>query len=153
MQETKRCGFDSWVRKIPGGGNGSPLQYPYLKNFMDRGALRCTVHTVAMRQTRLSTHRHTVIGTPTGSFAARISLLEADFRIKLPLPSLFTNMSWLGRLPPCTGLPLKGGSARPDAELYRWVWQSGGVLRAQRMTSSGDSLTGALVHLLFLLWQ
>ena len=51
------------------------------------------------------------------------------------------------------GSSIEGGSARPDAELYRWVWQSGGVLRAQRMTSSGDSLTGALVHLLFLLWQ
>ena len=44
-------GFEPWVRKIPGGGNGNPLQYPYLKNFMDRGALRCTVHIVAMSQT------------------------------------------------------------------------------------------------------
>ena len=29
MQET---GFDSWVRKIPGEGNGNPLQYSCLGN-------------------------------------------------------------------------------------------------------------------------
>ena len=34
----KRCGFDPWVRKIPGGGNGNPLQYSCVENPMDRGA-------------------------------------------------------------------------------------------------------------------
>ena len=28
----------------PGGGNGTPLQYSCLKNFMDRGACQATVH-------------------------------------------------------------------------------------------------------------
>ena len=43
-------------RKIPGGGNGTPLQYSCLKNPMDRGAWRATIHGVAKSRTRLSTH-------------------------------------------------------------------------------------------------
>ena len=35
-----------WGRS-PGGGHGSPLQYSYLENPMDRGAWRATVHRVA----------------------------------------------------------------------------------------------------------
>ena len=31
----------------PGGGNGSPLQYSFLENSMDRGARQTTVHGVA----------------------------------------------------------------------------------------------------------
>ena len=44
-------GFDPWVGKIPGGGNGNPLQYSGLKNPMDRGAWRATVHGVPKSQT------------------------------------------------------------------------------------------------------
>ena len=40
--------------RSPGGGNGSPLQYPCLGNPMDRGAWRATVHEVAKSRTRLS---------------------------------------------------------------------------------------------------
>ena len=36
---------------FPGGGHGSPLQYPCLENPMDRGAWRATVHGVATSQT------------------------------------------------------------------------------------------------------
>ena len=35
------CGrpeFDPWVRKIPGEGNGNPLQYSCLENPMDKEA-------------------------------------------------------------------------------------------------------------------
>ena len=32
-----RCGFDPWVRKIPGEGNGNLFQYSCLENPMDRG--------------------------------------------------------------------------------------------------------------------
>ena len=35
MQETW---VNPWVRKIPGEGNGNPLQYSFLKNSMDRRA-------------------------------------------------------------------------------------------------------------------
>ena len=44
--------------RSPGGGNGNPLQYSCLENFIDRGAWRATVHRVAKNQTRWSTHEH-----------------------------------------------------------------------------------------------
>ena len=34
----KGHGIDPWVRKIPGGGHGNPLQYSSLENAKDRGA-------------------------------------------------------------------------------------------------------------------
>ena len=37
--------------RSPGGGNGNPLQYSCLGNFMDRGAWRATVHGVMKSQT------------------------------------------------------------------------------------------------------
>ena len=37
--------------RSPGGGNSNPLQYTCLKNPMDRGAWRATVHGVTKRQT------------------------------------------------------------------------------------------------------
>ena len=43
------CGFDLWVGKIPGEGNGNPLQYSCLGNPMDRGAWGAAVHEVAKR--------------------------------------------------------------------------------------------------------
>ena len=33
--------------KVPGGGNGNPLQYSCLGNLMDRGAWWATVHGIA----------------------------------------------------------------------------------------------------------
>ena len=41
------------VRKIPGGGNGNPLQYSCLGNPMDRGAWRTTVHGITKNWTEL----------------------------------------------------------------------------------------------------
>ena len=40
--------------RSPGEGNGNPLQYPCLKNPMDRGAWYATVHGVAESGTQLS---------------------------------------------------------------------------------------------------
>ena len=40
--------------KTPGEGNGYPLQYSCLENFMDRGVWQATVHGVAKSRTRLS---------------------------------------------------------------------------------------------------
>ena len=39
--------------RSPGGGNGNPVQSSCLKNPMDRGAWRATVHGVEKRWTRL----------------------------------------------------------------------------------------------------
>ena len=54
-QRHRRCGFDPWVREIPGVGNGNPLQYSGLENSMERGVWRATVH-VSKSWTQLSTH-------------------------------------------------------------------------------------------------
>ena len=42
----KRLRFNPWVGKIPGEGQGNPLQYSCLKNPMDTGAWQATVHRV-----------------------------------------------------------------------------------------------------------
>ena len=49
MQETQDTGleFDPWVGKIPGEGNGNPLQYSCLENLMDGGAWWAAAHGVA----------------------------------------------------------------------------------------------------------
>ena len=35
--------------RSPGEGNGNPLLYSFLKNLIDRGALRDTVHRISKR--------------------------------------------------------------------------------------------------------
>ena len=45
--------------RSPGEGNGSPLQYSCLKNSMDRGAWKATVHGVKKSWTRLSNYTFT----------------------------------------------------------------------------------------------
>ena len=52
--DVKRCGFVPWVGKIPGEGNGNPLQRSCLENPMDSGAWQATVHRVTKSQTQLT---------------------------------------------------------------------------------------------------
>ena len=55
--QCRRPGFDPWVRKITGEGNGYPLRYSCLENPMDRGQQSlagCIVYGVAKNWTRLS---------------------------------------------------------------------------------------------------
>ena len=40
-----------WLRQFPGEENGSPLQYSYLENSMDREARQAAVHGVAKSRT------------------------------------------------------------------------------------------------------
>ena len=40
--------------RSPGEGSGNPFQYSCLKNFMDRGAWRATIHGVTKSRTRPS---------------------------------------------------------------------------------------------------
>ena len=49
--------------RIPGEGNGNPLQCSSLGNPMDREAWRATVQGVTKSQTQLSTHAHTLTHT------------------------------------------------------------------------------------------
>ena len=50
----RRPGFDPWVRRFPGGGNGNPLQYSCLENSMYKGTWQAVVHRVTKDQTWLS---------------------------------------------------------------------------------------------------
>ena len=50
----KEVGSIPGSERSPGGEHGNPLQYSFLENLMDRGALRATVHKVAKSQTRLN---------------------------------------------------------------------------------------------------
>ena len=47
-------GSISGLGRSPRGGNGNPLQYSCLKNPMDSGAWRATVHTIAKSWAQLS---------------------------------------------------------------------------------------------------
>ena len=40
------------LEKSPGEGNGNPLQYSCLENFMDRGAWWATIHRIAKNWTQ-----------------------------------------------------------------------------------------------------
>ena len=53
--------IDPWVGKIPGGQDGSSLQYSCLENPIDRGAWWVTVHGATGSWTQLKRiSRHTV---------------------------------------------------------------------------------------------
>ena len=47
-------------RKSPGKGNGNPLQYSCLENYMDGGAWSATVHRVTKSPTRLNNFHFTL---------------------------------------------------------------------------------------------
>ena len=44
----------SSLHRLPGGGNGNPLQYSCLGNLMDRAAWQATVHGITKNQTRIN---------------------------------------------------------------------------------------------------
>ena len=51
MQETRDMGSIPGWGRFPRGGHGNPLQYSCLRNSMDKGAWRATVHGMAKSQT------------------------------------------------------------------------------------------------------
>ena len=51
--DEREVGSIPGLGRSPGGGHGNPLQYSCLRNPMDRGAWRATVHRVAKSWTRL----------------------------------------------------------------------------------------------------
>ena len=67
---SRRHGFDPWVRKIPGEGNGNPFQYSCLGNPMGSRAWWTTVHRVSKSQTRLMRPNNSSIDT--GSLWSRV---------------------------------------------------------------------------------
>ena len=47
--QCRRPGFDPWVGRFPGGGNGNPLWYSCLENPTDGGTCQATVRRVAKK--------------------------------------------------------------------------------------------------------
>ena len=72
--------------RTPGEGHGSPLQYSCLKNPMERGAWRATIHGVAKSQTwlrRLNT-AHILLSILIGkneNLGYKVSLFSRKFKI------------------------------------------------------------------------
>ena len=59
--QSGRPGFDPWLGRSPGGGNGNPPQYSCLENPTDRGDWQATVHGVAKSWTQLSDFTYLLI--------------------------------------------------------------------------------------------
>ena len=79
MQETwVQCRRHPGSGRSPGEGNGNPLEYSCLENYMDRGAWWATVHGVAKSQTLLS-HFH--LGFPGGSLVKNLPANAGDGKI------------------------------------------------------------------------
>jgi len=51
VDDTRDIGLIPGLGRLPGGGNGNPLQCSYLGNPMDRRAWWATVHEVVKSQT------------------------------------------------------------------------------------------------------
>ena len=91
----KRRGFDPWVGKIPGIGNGNPIQYSCLENSIDREVWWAIVHRLAKSQTRLKRlYKHTRRHTHTYQ---KISLLlpKSSFRMEIVFCQHFEGISVL----------------------------------------------------------
>ena len=58
-EDARDMGSIPGLGRSPREGNGNPLQYSSLENFMHRGDWRATIHEVTKSRTRLSTHTHT----------------------------------------------------------------------------------------------
>ena len=88
-----QCRRTGYAGSIPGlgrspGGNGNPLQYSCLKNFMLRGAWQATVHGVKKSQTWLSDQAHT-------NFMSQILNLWFFFFIRNTIRNSLA-VQWLG---------------------------------------------------------
>ena len=60
------------LERSPGEGNGYPLQYSCLENYVDRGAWRATVQRFAKSQTRLRDFDWEVIGLLNSLYCCEI---------------------------------------------------------------------------------
>ena len=61
IQETGDASSISGSGRSPGEENGNPLQYPCLKNPMDRGAWRAIVHSVKESNTHAGEIRQSML--------------------------------------------------------------------------------------------
>ena len=84
--QCRRPGFNPWVGKIPGGGNGNSFQHSCLENSMDRGAWRAADHGVTKEQDpteRLTLSLHFLSSTQEGLRSTYTHLLRQGLTICL----------------------------------------------------------------------
>ena len=58
-EDVRDAGSIPGSKRSPGKGNGSPIQYSYLENPMDRGGWQATVHGVTKNSTQLGDFMYT----------------------------------------------------------------------------------------------
>ena len=83
-KDTRDMGLIPGSGRVPGEGNGNPLQYSCLGNSMDRGALWAIVHRVA-KESDTTKYIHTHTHTHTHTSSVYYSLL---FCVYLRIPIL-----------------------------------------------------------------
>ena len=78
----KKCGFDPWVRRIPGRRKWQPRLVFLLGKFHGQRSLVVTVHGISKNGTRLSVHAYHALSVSTGS---------------LPVSFLYSSQVYQGR--------------------------------------------------------
>ena len=109
-----RHSFDPWVTKIPGGGNGNPLQYSCLENPRDKGAW-CRL--LSMGSQRLGHDWETSLTyLLTYSLFLEITFSRVRFRILLSpvLRPYFWSEEWKGHI--CVVI-----SSLKNADILFWI--------------------------------
>ena len=107
--QCRRPGFDPWLGRSPGERNGNPLQYSCLKNPMDRGSWRATVHGVTESDMtgQLSTQCLYFLGHEWTSLSAFTLLgkfneshvtdekieIQRDQEARIPVPICLTSLA------------------------------------------------------------
>ena len=104
--QCKSPGFDLWVGKIHGGGNGNPLQYSCLGSPMDGGAWWATVHGVAASDTTEQRTLHFTRPLP--------GILRSATRLPPPRPSA-AALSGLEPVPPGSEIKTSSCEWHPQA--------------------------------------
>ena len=87
------------LQRPPGGGNGNPLCYSCLENFMDSGAWPATVHEVAKNQTQLGMHACSILLTQYLSAYKRLYSAHTHVFIIIPIVSVPFSLFAFSLLP------------------------------------------------------
>ena len=78
--------------RSPGGGHGNPLQYFCLKNPMDRGNWRATIHGITKSWTRLSLHTHTHTHTTQAVITEIAGICQASHSRGFLAPNILSSV-------------------------------------------------------------
>ena len=117
-----RPGFNPWLGRSPGGGNGNPLQYSCLGSSMDRRAWWAAAPGVAKSRTRLSVGLFRILALSRSLWTG---FLTAPFR---------SAFYWFFQLQSCVSVVRRGCPGLGQA-LYRraCMWTPGleGVSQAE----------------------